>query len=482
MTQPLPLSSLSDEEDQTLKRLSSALSKEQHGLKRLDAYYDGVQRILVMGLAVPPELEAFTTIANWPRITADTVEQRADVEYFRVPMGNDGADNEAAADELWGIWQANDLDEESQMGHLDSLVFKRAYLCAGTREDDEPEPNVPLITVESAFEMIHERDRRTRRVKAALKRPSSTEVTLYLPDQTIWCERKPRVGWNIVDRDEHGLGVVPVEPLTNRARLSKRTGVSELDDVIGLTDAAARAITNSQLAGEVLAVPQRYVLGASPNDFVDQDGKPVPVWETYFGAVWALQNGNAKVGQFSAADLGNFEKIVNHYANLTSGVSGLPTRYYGQYTTNPPSEGSITADESRLIMNAYRKHRTWGGSWERIMRIARRIVDADWDPALSRMETLWRNPETPTRAQLADAVVKLVQANILPVEAAWEELGYSATRRALLRRQLAEQQARDPLKVAADAFTMPPPGPTDPADVADADVPNFDPSADPIRT
>jgi hypothetical protein len=65
----------------------------------------------------------------------------------------------------------------------------------------------------------------------------------------------------------------------------------------------------------------------------------VPAWETYFGAVWALRNGEAKVGQFSAADLGNFERIVNHYANLVSGVSGLPTRFYGQYTTNPHRRG-----------------------------------------------------------------------------------------------------------------------------------------------
>lgn len=446
---------LTDEQDATFRRLSSALTKSIRDLERLDAYYEGVHRLERLGLAVPPELEMFTTTVNWPRITVDSVEQRCDLEGFRLP----GA--ESADDELWGIWQANDLDEESQQAHLDALVFGRSYVCVGGRDEDDSTPDVPLVTVESPFEMVHENDPRSRRVRAALRRSGRSDsgvpesATLYLPEETIWLERSRT--WSVVDRDEHGIGWPLVVPLVNRPRLRKRQGISEMADVISLTDAACRALTNAQVATEVLAVPQRYVLGAQPADFVDQHGNPLPAWETYFGAVWALQNADAKVGQFSAADLSNFEKIVNHYANLVSGVSGLPTRFYGQYTTNPPSEGSIVADETRLIMNAYRKHRVLGGSWERTMRLVKRVMDGDWNPSLTRLETLWKDPETPTRAQTADAVVKLVGAktspdSILPLEAAWEELGYSATRRGQLRKWRQDAQTSDPLALAAAGF------------------------------
>lgn len=460
---------LSEDEEDTLKRLWSALNREQQKYKRLDGYYEGTRKLSQLGLAVPPALEAFTVMVNWPRITVDSIEQRCDVEGFRLP----GV--ETANDELWGIWQASDLDEESQMGHLDALALGRAYVCVGTREDDEAAAGVPLITVESAKYIIHENDQFGRRLTAALRRPPvsaahpTASATLYLPDVTVWLERDSSRGWIELDRDEHGLGSVPVVPIVNRSRLDDRMGVSEMADVIDLTDAACRALTDVQVATEVLAVPQRYVMGASPKDFVDANGEPLTAWETYFGAVWALQNGEARVGQFSAADLQNFERMVNLYANLASGLSGLPTRFYGQYTTNPPSEGSIVADETRLIMNAYRKHRAFGGAWERVMRVARRIMDGGWDPALSRLETLWRNPETPTRAQQADATVKLVQANILPVEAAWEDLGYSATRRAQLRRMREEQLAADPLTAAAGAFRTPPAEP--PVDVGPAAPP-----------
>lgn len=453
---------LSEAENETFKRLLSELRKAQGPLTRLDRYYEGQRRLEQLGLAIPPDLHRFVTLVSWPRITVDAIEQRCDIEGFRLP----GA--EAADDELWGLWQANDLDEESQMGNLDSIALGRAYLAVGTRNEDEPQANVPLITVESPFEVIHENDRRSREVSAALRRPSTNEATLYLPDVTIWLEGGTRKGWQEVDRDEHELDVVPVVPLVNRPRIRQRFGVSEMNDVISLTDAACRALTNAQVATEVLAVPQRYVLGATPKDFVDKDGKPLTAWETYFGAVWALANKEAKIGQFTAADLKNFETIVNHYANLVSGASGLPTRFYGQVTVNPPSEGSIVADETRLIMNARRKHRFLGGSYERAMRIAKRIIDGSWDPGLARMETLWADPETPTRAQTADAVVKLVNTkadkdSLLPVEAALEELGYSATRRAQILRMRekvrADAVASDPLTAAAEAFRTPIPAP-----------------------
>lgn len=444
---------LSEEENATFRRLTTALTRSQRDLERLDAYYEGVHRLERLGLAVPPELERFVTVVNWPRIGADSIEQRCDAEGFRLP-GQESAD-----DELWGVWQANDLDEESQQAHLESIVLGRSYACVGVREDDDPNFDVPLVTVESPFEVIHESDPRTRRVTAALRRTRLTvgaatdHATLYLPDETVWLERRAAAGWVETGRDVHGIGAVLVVPFLNRPRLRQRLGVSEMADVISLTDAACRALTNAQVATEVLAVPQRYVLGASPTDFVDKDGKPLTTWETYFGAVWALQNDAAKVGQFSAADLTNFERIVNHYANLVSGVSGLPTRFYGQYTTNPPSEGSIVADETRLIMNAYRKHRILGGAWERVMRLVRRIMDGEWNPELSRMETLWRNPETPTRAQMADAAVKLVGSEpILPVEAAWEDLGYSATRRKQLRAMRDAERTTDPVAQLADQF------------------------------
>jgi hypothetical protein len=294
--------------------------------------------------------------------------------------------------------------------------------------------------------------------------PAAEFGTLYLPNETIWIESSVNTGyiWAETDRNLHNLGTVPIVPLVNRTRTARRSGVSEMADVIPLTDAAARALTNAQVATEALSVPQRYVLGAKPADFQDAAGNLKTAWETYFSSVWALVNSDAKVGQFEAADLGNFTKIVEHYAALVSSVSGLPVRYYGQNTANPPSEGSINADESRLIKRAERRERAWGGSWESVMRLVRRIQDGDWNPDLASMETMWRDPSTPTRAQTADAVVKLASTSvgglpILPLDMARAEIGWSATKRAqarLLDRQFQVEQSKAQAEALAQQKEM----------------------------
>lgn len=442
---------LSEDELETVRRLQRKLEADQPEFKKLDQYYNGIQRLEMLGLAVPPELERFTTIVSWPQMAADGVEERQDVEGFRLP-GSDEAD-----DDLWRVWQDNSLDGESQLAHLDTLVYGRSYVCVGANEDDA---DTPLVTVESPMEVVSESDARTRQVSAALrvygdpKVPSTRRATLYLPGVTVWLTRD-RGRWveddDLGGRDEHGLGVVPVVPLVNRARIADRVGRSELQPVISLTDACARSLTNLQIAQETHAVPQRGVLGASKGDFIGSDDKPLTTWEAYFGAVWALENPSAKTFQFSASDLKNFETTVQLYARLASGVSALPPNYFGLAADDAASADAIRSREARLVKRCERKNRALSEPWELSMRIVRRIQDGDWDPSLKRMETLWRDPATPTRAQQADAAVKLVQAGILPAEAAWEDLGYSAARRERLRNMRAEAAALDPVAAFARA-------------------------------
>ena len=433
-------------ERDTFDRLTNDLAQRETAYDRLDGYYEGQQRLEQLGLAIPPDLRKFVVIVNWPRLGVDSVEERLDVEGFRYP------DTDEADRELWRVWQANDLDEESQLAHLDALIVGRSFAAIGTNERDS---DTPLVTVESPREVVAERDPRTRQLTNVLRLYDTPDgggapqkATLYLPAATVWLERK-QGRWDEVDRDKHGLGLPPVVELVNRPRTANRVGVSEMADLIPITDAAARSLTNLQLAQETHAVPQRGVLGATKGDFVDADNKPLPVWEAYFGAIWALQNKEAKTFQFDASDLKNFDTTMTLYARQASALTGLPPHYLGFTTENPASAEAIRSSESRLVKRCERKQRFLGGSWEQVQRIVRRIQTGSWDPRLLQLETQWRDPSTPTKAQAADAVVKLVGQGILPVPAAWEDLGYSETRQQNLKR-MREQEMRQVLSLGDD--------------------------------
>ena len=418
--------------DQWLTRLIKAHDSDLPELKKLDSYYEGKQALSYMAPELMRELNQRMRqlVINWPRLVVDALEERLDVEGFRF------SDDAEADSELWGIWQANDLDEESQLGHVDALTMCRSFVIVGANEDDEANP---LITVESPLEVYAERDPRTREVVAAVKRwdedvPNASPInhaTLYLPGLTTWyIKEKGKDTW-LPDPDnapDHtGLDVPPVVPLVNRARVRDRGGVSELADVISVSDALCKIATDMMVSAEYHAIPRRWAAGLAEEDFVSPDGKPTSTLAARIGALWLSENPETKFGQFPEADLKNFHDTIDALARVVSGLTGLPPHFLGYVGGEPISADAIRASEARLVKRAERRQRAFGGSWERVMRLAMQIRDGAVPANASRLETIWRDASTPTLAQSADAVVKLHAENLLPDEMAWEMMQFSQT-------------------------------------------------------
>lgn len=403
-----------------------------------DRYYEGAQRLEHIGLAVPPELRKFETLVNWSRMVVDSVSDRMRMKSFYLP----GEDTASGA--LRESWDYNNLDSESIAHHQEMLILGRGFVSVGANEED---PEFPLIRVENPREIVADIDYRHQRINAALRvyreDTSSpgvpTHAVLYEPDRTRWLEMSGGKWW-AYDEDRHNLGRVPLVMFLNRRRVGRWTGVSEMTDAIPLVDAAARSLTNLQLAGETHAVPQKYVLGVSKGDFVDKSGNPIPAWEAYFNAIWANANKDAKVGQFAASDLSNFHATIEHYGGLLSGIYGLPQGYLGFGTAQPAQEGSIRAEEARLILNVERKESLAGDGWGWVMGLSERFRTGEWVQG-SRIKTEWFDPGTPTYSQRADALTKMYSngQGILSREGVWEELGWTEARMDRERKRMASE-------------------------------------------
>lgn len=419
---------LSATEQSLFDSLAATLRLSRVRTKLLNEHYEGIHKLEQLGLSVPPELAAFSVVLNWPRVTVDAVEQRLDVQGFRMP-------GQPADQYLWENWQYNNLDERQTFAHTDALALARSYVCVGTNDHDREHP---LVTIESPNEMIAVRDPRTRRVVAALRLYDASDfgqemrATFYLPNRTLWLIRNDTFGrWDDeFAPDVHNLGAPPVVAFVNRNRATRVDGsivegVSEMADVIPIADSASRAITTAQLVQETLAAPTRGVLGATKGDFVGTDGQPLPAWQAWAGAVWALGNKDAKTFQFDAADMSNYENAMNMYARLASGVTSLPIEYFGLNTQNAPSAEGQRAGETRLIKKAERKQTGFGHSWESVSRLVLRFRTGEWDPNARGLETIWRDAGTPTVSQVTDAIVKRFQAGLIDWETAQERMAES---------------------------------------------------------
>lgn len=444
--------------------LSRRHDAEKGELEQLDAYYNGTQPLTYMHPEIFREVHnrIKPVIIAWPQLVVDAIEERLDVEGFRLPNEDSGDDD------LWRVWQANDMDEQTQIGHVDALAMRRYYVSVGTNEDDA---QTPLISAESPLEVFADIDPRTRKVRAALRRVIEEDTvarvneryaTLYLPDVTIWYDWAGE--WREIDRDEHRLGVVPVVPVVNRARLqntrrdssgrSVRYGVSELSPIIPLSDAANKIATDMMVAAEGVALPLRGLFGIKPEDLQDKDGNTLTAVQALMRKLLTIPVGTeegVKEFEFAGANLSGFHESINSLAKLVASIAGLPPDYMGLATDNPPSAESRLAGEIRLIKRSERKQRAFGGSYEHVGRIVRRLLDGDWDPRYRRLETHWRDASTPTVSQTADAAVKKYQTKprpIVPLKQTRRDLGYTDAQIENMEREDERQARQDPLFMA----------------------------------
>jgi hypothetical protein len=419
------------------------LEKQHEDNKAADTlhlrYYQGSKRIEQLGMAIPPKMRRFLVFANWGRVQVNTIESRQSVRYLQLPG------TETTDERLRLIADASHLSQQLRMFQRDRMIFGRGFLSAGTNEDN---PELPFVRVESPREIAYEVDIRREQLTLVGRfyDPHKTskkaqQATLYSPVSTVWARRIDGK-WVEVDRDNHGLGRLSIVMHLNRRMSGSWVGESEMTDILPLVDSVARSLTNLQFAQEAHGIPRMFMTGVSQGDFVDAQGQPVPKFEAYFNAIHTLSKSDAKVGQLTSADLKNFETAVNIYGKQAAVITGFPARYFGLFTTNPPAEGAMRADEAQLVEQVESQNDETGVPIGEVMSVAWRMATGDWPDGPINVD--WFDPATPTVSQREDALSKRRAAGVLSREGYWDELGWSEARKQREREYFAAEDA-DPV-------------------------------------
>lgn len=446
---------LSRDEIATIDRLSRLHDGELAELEMYDRYYEGTQPLSYMHPEILAEVSdrIRPLVIFWPQMAVDSLEERLRLEGFKT--GDEDVDAE-----LWRIWQANRMVLGFRQAVTDSLVMRRSFLSVGTNEDDA---DTPIVTPESPLELYVDLDPRTRRVRAALRRVSDVDAlggigrryaTLYLPNETVWCETEGGLGWVETRRDRHGLGMVPVAPVVYRPRLRgstrsarnqevARLGRSALDPIIPLSDAANKLATDMMVAAEFVAIPLRGLFGVSADAFKDEQGNAMSPLRAVLGRLLTVPDEEVKAFEWAAGQISNFTEGLRAIAEMVVSVTGLPPHYLGKASDNPPSAEAIAASESRIATRAERAQDSLGIGPMDAAELILRFTKA-WDPQFASMSLDWRNVRTPTIGAMADAAVKLFTTPptpIVPLKQTRERLGFTPE-------EIEEMEEQDELAVA----------------------------------
>ena len=428
--------------DEYREYLSRKLIAQRPEAQRANNYYMGKQSLQFIDPEIARVMEGRiqNLNVNFARLVVDVLESRLQVTGFASRPG-------AAADkELWQLWQASNMDEQSQQAHLDALIYGRAFFLGWVDEFGSP-----VITAESPLQCAIHRDPRSGKTLAALKRWTDddgyahalaftqTEIVEFISRSKL--DMDPLMGvtplsvtdsYQVLQRQDNPLGVVPMVALVNRPRLQFPDGESELTDVIPLLDAIGKLSSDMMISAEYSASPRRYVTGLFPNDSaneaqVDEIASRIKErWERAHASKFLIApSEKTQFGQFESSSLSNYEGAITMLTAQIAAISALPPSYLSLLNSNPTSADAIRSSEARLTAKAERRMQTWSGAYEELMRLAVTIRDGEPNPDLMDLQTLWESASPSTIAQTADAESKLYAAGIIDRRAALSALDYS---------------------------------------------------------
>lgn len=449
----LTLSNVSEDERLMIERAISQLGRYRLANEEALSFYEGSFVAQQFGISIPPSMQGVLTPVGWGGTAVDALEERLDWQGWHSDVDDFG---------LSEVYNANSLDVESGLTHIDSLVFGVTFVAAGTGLEGEPNP---LVTSHSPLTMTGMWDRRTRRLASAVAVDGTGDgktVTTYLLGVTSTYEMRNGV-WIVVDRDQHRLPRIPVVMVPNRIRGSRETGRSELTKPIRYyCEAAARTLLGMEVSREFYNAPKIAGLNIDEAMFQDEAGNPVNQWTAIMGRTWMVPPSDdpdaakPEIVHIPAASPAPYLEQIKGYATYVASEAAIPVSQFGFSTDNPPSADAIRASEARLVKRAERRQTAFGRAWHEVGALALLIRDgevpADYN---TRVTEKWRDASTPTRAAAADEATKLIGAGVLPPDSSvtYDRVGLNPAEQRQVeadKRRVSATQALATLRVAAD--------------------------------
>jgi hypothetical protein len=396
---------------------------EQRRMKNLlrTSYYEGKRTIRHMGTLIPPQYMNLGLSVGWVGKAVDALALRCNLEGFVWP---DGDLTEIGGDE---IWDDNHLASEVDGAIVAAMQHGPAFLINTVGEGREP---AALIHVKEATEATGEWNRRTRHLDNLLsvidkdKDGHVLSLALYLDNETISAHRdKASLGWQ-VERAVHVYGV-PAEVLPYKPSVKRPFGQSRITaSMMGYQDAATRELARREGHMDVFSYPEFWLLGADESALKNADGTTKSIWEARLGRIKGLpddedvhpQLARADVKQFPAASPDAHWADINGLAKMFAREAALPdTALAISGMANPTSAESYDSSQYELIREASGANQNFTpamrGAFLRALAMLNKVAIDEIPDDWKSIDTKWRDVRYSSRATLADAGLKQLQAD-----------------------------------------------------------------------
>ncbi|MEU0739250.1 phage portal protein [Streptomyces sp. NPDC006134] len=420
------------------RQLLAILHKDGDRLRRIDDYLHGRHDDPYM----PPQADdeyrllARRAVSNWMPLLVGTPAQALYVDGYRPGQAADGlpAAVETTTPE-WAHWQRSRLDARQAAVYRGALTYGHSF----------------TVTEKDAAGLVRTKGLSALKTSALFEDPANDDVPYAALTVTAWPSGETRGRARMWDAryeyavtfrglvDETGLAVSRVRrhgstecPVTRFASLVDLEGrtLGVIEPMIALQNRINQTIFDLLVAQTYASVKVRTATGMAPpikrdpetgDPVLDENGNPIPLPINHNARRFLFaEDPDVKFGSLDETPLGGFIDSVDMSIRHLAAVSQTPPHHLLGQIANLSAEALLAA-ETALSRKIAEFRTAFGESWERVFRLAAEL-SGNRGSEDYQGEVIWRDMESRSLAQAADALGKLKEQLGIPAKGLWKRV------------------------------------------------------------
>ncbi|MEU6056976.1 phage portal protein [Streptomyces sp. NPDC047097] len=427
------------------KDLLAILDRDDHRLQRIDRYVHGKHDDPYMPSHADDEyrLLAKRAISNWMPLLISAVAQALYVDGFRPGAAGGqlpGAPSSTSTE--WSHWARSRLDARQAAIYRGALAFGHAF-----------------VLTEKTWRGVRSKGLSATRTAALFEDPAGDETPYAALTVASWpTPSRPGTArmWDgrreytvtfksLADIDSirvtagplHGAGECPVTRFAASVDLEGRT-VGVVEPMIPLQNRINQSVFDLLVAQTYASVKVRTVTGMAPpmetepvvedgevvgsRVRLDEAGNPIPA-KIFHNARRFLfaEDPDARFGTLDETPLAGFIESIDMSVRHWAAVSQTPPHMMLGQIANLSAEALLAAQVA-LARKVAEFQSTFSESWERVFRLAAELAGDEAAADDYHGEVQWRDMESRSLAQAADALGKLAEQLGIPKRGLWKRV------------------------------------------------------------
>ncbi|MFI9205282.1 phage portal protein [Streptomyces sp. NPDC053048] len=420
------------------RQLLAILHRDGDRLRHIDDYLHGRHADPYMPAAADDEyrLLAKRSVSNWCPLLVGTPAQALYVDGHRSGSGTETSTEPDSGTPEWEHWQRSRLDARQAAVYRGALAYGHSF----------------TVTEKNRTGAIVTKGLSALKTAALYEDPANDDVPYAALTVTAWpkddqpgsarlwdAKREYAVTFRSLSDERsvrvqggsiHGASECPVTRFSAYVDLEGRT-LGVIEPMICLQDRINQTVFDLLIAQTYGSTKVRTATGMAPpiqrnpetgEPVLDELGNPIPLRINHNSRRFLFaEDPDVRFGSLDETPLGGFIDSIDMSIRHLSALAQVPPHHLLGQIANLSAE-ALQAAEVALSRKIAEFRTSFGESWERVFRLAAELAGNHSSSEDYRGEVVWRDMESRSLGQAADALGKLRQQLGIPERGLWRRV------------------------------------------------------------